>query len=191
MTMLTRFIRIWKADIHGVMDQLEDKPLVLKQSLRDMEEELARKEARLGRMNATKAQYIEDQRHLAEEIEKLEQDLKIAIEKDKDDIARMLIKKLKPIEEHHQSLARKIDNIQREIEGLAEILETQRDQYRKFHLRATDYLSQTETKKWDDTMTSVFPGAAGLDLSDEEIELELIRRKERIHSKGGSNESAS
>ena len=33
MSIMTRFVRIFKADIHGVMDQLEDKGLLLKQYL--------------------------------------------------------------------------------------------------------------------------------------------------------------
>jgi len=40
MAILTRIIQLFKADIHGVMDQLEDQGLLLKQHLRDMEESL-------------------------------------------------------------------------------------------------------------------------------------------------------
>jgi len=37
MGITTRLVRIFKADLHGVMDQLEDQGLLLKQHLRDMQ----------------------------------------------------------------------------------------------------------------------------------------------------------
>ena len=43
MGLANRMYRIWKADIHGIMDQMEDKGLLLRQHLREMEEELARR----------------------------------------------------------------------------------------------------------------------------------------------------
>ena len=62
MGIITRFIRVCKADIHGVMDQLEDKDLLLKQHLRDMEVELSRKEARIRRLVASRDQAQGDRR---------------------------------------------------------------------------------------------------------------------------------
>jgi phage shock protein A len=47
MGILTRIVRICKADIHGVMDHIEDQGLLLKQHLRDMEKALSEKEAGL------------------------------------------------------------------------------------------------------------------------------------------------
>jgi len=45
MGIMTRFTRIFKADIHGVMDQIENKELILKQGLREMEASLAKNKA--------------------------------------------------------------------------------------------------------------------------------------------------
>ena len=50
MGIMTRLIKICKADVHGVMDQLEDKALLLKQHLRDMQETLTAKETELKKM---------------------------------------------------------------------------------------------------------------------------------------------
>ena len=44
MGIMSRMLRLWKADLHGVMDQLEDKALVLKQYLREMEVSLKQKQ---------------------------------------------------------------------------------------------------------------------------------------------------
>ena len=56
MAIITRMIRLFKADIHGVMDQIEDQGLLLKQHLRDMEATLVQKEAGLKKMVLAKEQ---------------------------------------------------------------------------------------------------------------------------------------
>jgi len=54
MGIFTRIIRLCKADMHGVMDQMEDQGLLLKQHLRDMETALNRKEMYLKQMKQSK-----------------------------------------------------------------------------------------------------------------------------------------
>jgi len=97
---MTRFVRIWKADVHGVMDQLEDKGLLLRQCLRDMEKDLEIKQEKLNRMKASLGQVRQELERHDRELAKHEQDLQVAIEKDRDDIARMLIKKIAPLQHH-------------------------------------------------------------------------------------------
>ena len=94
MSIMTRFIRLCKADIHGVMDHLEDKDLLLKQYLRDMEQGLGRKESSLEEMISSRARAQREFERYTRECEKLDRDIEAAIAKDMDDIARSLIKKL-------------------------------------------------------------------------------------------------
>ncbi|MBW1694925.1 MAG: PspA/IM30 family protein, partial [Deltaproteobacteria bacterium] len=60
MGVFTRIVRICKADIHGVMDQLEDQGLLLKQHLRDMEKALSQKEARLKKLVVSRRQTLQE-----------------------------------------------------------------------------------------------------------------------------------
>ncbi len=91
MGIMTRFLSLCKADIHGLIDQMEDKNLLLKQCLRDMEEELGHREERLRKMVASREQVQRELEKYSRECEKLDEDLGVAIDKDKDVIARLLI----------------------------------------------------------------------------------------------------
>lgn len=184
MAIMTRFMRLCKADIHGVMDQLEDKGLVLKQHLRDMEEELTRKEARLKQIRASRDQAQRDYEKHVRESEKMEQDISVAIEKDKDDIARLLIKKLKPLVYHRDELGRHIETLDREITQFGESVEEQRLQYEQLKLRCTEYFQAAEREQWEKTVATIVPHRISREPSEEEIELELLQRKESI--KGGA-----
>ncbi len=183
MGIMTRFMRLCKADIHGVMDQLEDKGLLLKQYLRDMEEELGQKEERLRKLVVSRDKLQQDCDKYSGECKKLDADIESALKKSKDDIARLLIKKLKPMTSHRDELTRHIQNLGREITQFHGLIEEQRLQYEQLELRAKEYFHREEREKWERTIASTIPSPPSGEPSEEEVELELLKRKEAV--KGG------
>jgi phage shock protein A len=165
------------------MDQLEDKGLLLKQYMRDMEEELGRKQTTLRQMVVSRDKAQQDYERYSEECEKLDLDIGAAIEKDKDDIARLLIKKMKPLAYHREELNRHIQTLGREIRQFHEQVEEQRLQYEQLQLRAKEYSHQAEREQWEKTISTTAPAAASREPTAEEVELELLKRKEA--GKGG------
>ncbi len=187
MGIFNRMVRSCKADIHGVMDQLEDQGLLLRQHLREMETALGRKNVRLKKMTASRQHAQQEFDKYRLECDKLEQDLTVAIEKNRDDIARYLIKKLKPVECHRDELGCHIENLDQEITQLKEYVEKQQLQYEQFKLKAAAYFHKAEQREWDKTITTIIPCGIARELCEEEIELELIQRKEAIRG-GVTNE---
>ncbi|GBC60274.1 phage shock protein A [Desulfonema ishimotonii] len=183
MSILTRMIRLWKADIHGVMDQLEDKPLLLNQYLRDMEAALAHNEAELNRLVASRNQARQSHEKYTAEIETLENDLDAAIERDKDDIARFLIKKRRPLSRHREDLERHIRTLEQEIAQCRENLDSRKLEYERLRLRAGEYLRKSEQTNREQDLSGIYTESASETPCEEEIELELLRRKEA--RKGG------
>ena len=98
MGIASRIVNIFKADVHGVMDQFEDQELLLKQYLRDMAEALNQKEIELARKTARRKQVQKEHDKYYQQFQALDRDLTVAVQKGKDNIARMLIRKSKPLE---------------------------------------------------------------------------------------------
>ncbi len=184
MAIMTRFIRLCKADVHGVMDELEDKGLLLKQHLREMEEALERKEARLKAMTGYREQAQRQLDRHEREIQKMEQDVTLALQKDKEDIARFLIKKLKPLRSHCDELRQHMDGLDKEMAQLQGCVEEQRRLYEQIQLRAASFLQKEERQQWDEALSIVLPMRPSKEPSEEEVELELLARKEAL--KGGT-----
>jgi phage shock protein A len=184
MAILTRIFRLFKADIHGVMDQIEDQGLLLKQHLRDMEEALVLKEAKLKQMCFAKDQARQDHEKGKKESTNLEQNLDVAIRKDRDDIARMLIKKLKPLAHIQSERCGHIDRLNHEIEQFKNDIELQRLQYEQLRQQAASFFHRTEKQNEDHGWSAMQAGYGVYGLSDEEVELELLQRKEAL--KGGA-----
>ena len=182
MGIMTRMINIFKADIHGVMDQLENREFMLKQHLRDMEEILARKDARLKRMLVSKNRIQHQREKYRQQCQKLEQDLTAAIEKDKTQIARLLIRKMKPLKQMQEELDRFIQSLSAEIIQLQEGLEQQRMQYEQLRYRSVAYFRKTEMPPWENTLPPIAADEAIAEMTDEEVEMELLKRREVMNA---------
>lgn len=184
MAILTRMIRLFKADIHGVMDQIEDQGLLLKQHLRDMQASLVLKETQLKKMGLAMEQAQQEFKKGQKECDTLELDLEVAIKKEKDDIARMLIKKLKPLTHIQSERSNHIELLNRDFVEFKENIDQQRLQYEQLKQKATEYFHRIEKQNQENTWLSTPIDFRAHDLSAEEIELELLQRKEAI--KGGA-----
>jgi phage shock protein A len=176
--------RLCKADVHGVMDQIEDKGLLLKQYLREMETSLEEKKSRMMQIKQTSRRVERDQAQRHEEMRKLEKDLDLAVRKEKDDIARMLIRKRRTLQASCEHLEYQIKNLSDERSKLSEILAQQRLQYDQLNVKTATFFQQTEQYVFNES--SAADASYGWAAStDEEIELELLQRKEAL-SQGGA-----
>jgi len=180
MGILTRVVRIFKADVHGVMDQLEDRELLIKQHLRDMAEALNLKEVNLNKMHAARKQAQQEYDKYQQQSQALEQDLAVAIHKNKDDIARMLIRKIQPLESLRDEIAERIGNLDEETSGYRDHLDQQRLQYERLKHRSIEFFHKTPMSAWQKDLSEIVPDGKFGELSEQEIELELLKRKEAL-----------
>lgn len=175
--MLSRFVRIWKADIHGVMDEFEDKGLVLKQGLRDMEDELEKKEMQLKQLEASHDQAGRKYDAAAERYGKLEADLASGLSGGHDKICRTLIRRLKEEERLMASLEDYRQELASEIENLRQGLAGQHRQYQDCLMRSREFFLREEQQNWQEGFAGLAGDKFGAAVTDEEVELELLRRK--------------
>lgn len=180
MGIMTRVVNIFKADIHGVMDQLEDQGLLLKQYLRDMEDALGANEAKLHHKIAARNQAQQQSDKFLQQTQLIEQDLKVVIKKEQDDIARMLIRKIKPLENLRGEIARRISALDEEITVIKDRIAQQQLAYEQIKHRSLDYCQRNRTRMRQEDVSGGLPGSYPEAMSHEEIELELLKRKEAI-----------
>ncbi len=186
MGIMTRILRLWKADIHGVMDQLEDKELLMKQYLREMEIALQKKVGQLHQIAETLRRLENDLTVRRNEIVKQEKDLTLALQKEKDDIAKLLIRKQRIQQKHCEQLQLQYQALQEEQEHLSQRVNEQRLQYQTLKTKAATFC-HTEKQTTFNEAETINEGVGKVFTFDEdEIELELLRRKEHLHNVGDS-----
>jgi phage shock protein A len=182
MAIIARIVKIFKADIHGVMDQLEDRGLLLKQHLRDMEEALNQKQAKFRKMTALHNQGQKNLAGYKQQWEALDHDLTVAVRKNKDDIARMLIRKMKPLENLSDELTCHLKTLDEEMQEFNSRLQQQRLRYEQLKYRTTEYLQKTQMQQWEKEMIAPVSDDGYAALADQEIELELLKRKDDLET---------
>ncbi len=182
MSIATRFARLWKADLHGVMESIEDKGLLLKQCLREMQDELESKEAALNTLVKKKEKAKQEQETLQQENSKVEKDLEAAVNMDKDDISRFLIKKRLLLCRHLQELANHIQRLEQDIMHAREAVAARKAQYEQIQLRASEFFRTAENKEWEHLFSEIILPTTFQEPSDEEVELELLKRKKNVET---------
>jgi phage shock protein A len=178
MALINRISRLFKADFHAVLDQIEEPGALLKQAIRDMEDDLASTEQRI-------AFCVHDQEALSVRISEFEEavtefevKLDLCFESDKDDLAKTLIRKrleaerlLKRLNANHVTNARYLSEQETMLKQNNATLEGLRQKAELFAQRApahTDGNSEFDDIAW---MTRE------MTVGDDEVEIAYLREK--------------
>jgi phage shock protein A len=166
-----RIRTVLEADAHGIVESLEERSLVLKQYLREAELEVNRKRARLEAVREEEKRLTETLRRREDEIRALDEDVTLALQSGKDDLARFAIKRLLPRRAEAQALAARL--AERAAEGRALAVRVEEQQQRLDGLRTRVRAELARETVGDDA-----PASSEAAVADEEVELELMRRRE-------------
>jgi phage shock protein A len=171
LTLFARIMTLLEADAHGIVESLEERSLVLKQYLREAELELNRKRARLEAVREEEKRLADGLRRREEEIRALDEDVTLALQSGKDDLARFAIKRLLPRRAEVKALAARI--VERGAEGrtLAARVEEQQQRFDALRTRVRAELAR-------ETAADDAPAWTEAAVADEEVELVLMRRRE-------------
>ncbi len=93
MALINRISRLVKADFHAVLDQIEEPEQLLKQAIRDMEDDLAETEQRIILCAHDQEALAVRRSELESSIAEIDGQLDLCFASDKEDLAKNLIKK--------------------------------------------------------------------------------------------------
>lgn len=118
MSLLKRLVRIVKADLHGAVDRLEDKPALLRQHLREMAAATAQKRQHLKALQHSRSALCARRQRMAVVVEGLDGTIDGAVEAQKMDTARTLIRKKSILGQRRAMLDERIKAMDAVIQGL-------------------------------------------------------------------------
>jgi len=93
MALINRISRLFKADFHAVLDQIEEPEALLKQAIRDMEDALSATEQRIKLCAHDQDGITVRKNELESSTAEIDTQLDLCFESEKDDLAKSLIKK--------------------------------------------------------------------------------------------------
>jgi phage shock protein A len=170
MRVFERIGRIVRADAHGMMDQLEERSLLLKQHLREAELEVAQKRTKLDAIEEERRRLSEDGQRLEIQVAALDEDVELAMGGDNPELARFAVRRLLPKKEALQTLFARAAQLDERRTRLQSRLEEQEAQLAELRPRVRAALARPDPEPIEWAGESV--------VTDEEIDLELLRRRD-------------
>ena len=168
MALIRRISRLFAADVHAVLDQIEDPEIVLRQAIREMSEELAR-QAQHGRWLAREIESAGTRIGGLEQAQReLDGRLDLAFANAAEDLARKLTRRKletgKLIEQHEQRRA----ELQKELAEQRALIASNEDQLEGMRQKAALLCPEQ----------GVAPGGADDGIDDDELEIAYLREKQ-------------
>ena len=174
MALITRVSRLFQADFHAVLDRIEEPEVLLRQAVREMEEELARDEQRSRILQHELGQLVARETGLEQSLHEIEEQLDVCFESGNDDLARACIRRKLEAQRYCMGLARKRQAQQSTLEALDTRLRENRaslDSMRqKAELLAVENAHARPADNWTLPEISV---------RDEDVEVAFLREKQQ------------
>jgi phage shock protein A len=173
MALITRVSRLFQADFHAVLDRIEEPEAILRQAVREMEEELARDEQRSTMLQQEQRQLVTRESGLEQSLQDIEEELGACFAAGNDDLARASIRRRLEARRLARNLSRKrgetgesLDALKTRIRENRSRLESMRQ---KAELLAGEGARARPADNWDIPEVTV---------SDEEVEAAFLREKQ-------------
>ena len=177
MALVKRISRLFKADFHAVLDRIEEPEQLLKQAIRDMQDELAGAEQRIRIAAHEQASIGARKAELEEKLAEIEAELDLCFAAKKQDLARSLVRKklegqrfLKRLKTQHAANERSLDQTRKEHDANPPSLAGSRQKDALFVPRSPPD-KDVETQ---DAAAEV----ANLTVSDDEIDVAFLREQQ-------------
>ena len=167
MSLFSRIKTSVKADAHGVIDALEDRALLLRQYVRDAEAELTRKRGQLQLVESELTNLEREEKSTEGELQRFEADAQVALSAGNDELARFALKGVLLRRARQRRHAARRQQLELERQELSRLLVEQSERYEALKERVEAELLAAGSG-CEATFETV---------SEEQVELELLRRK--------------
>ena len=169
MALINRMSRLFTADVHAVLDRIEEPDVLLKHAVREMEEELARGEQRLRALTHEHESLGERQAKTAACLAELGSQLDVCFESGNEELARKIIKRRLETERFERNVAERRAALDKELAALRVAVEEQREQLDVMRQKA-ELLATTAA---DDYVSGDFV------VGEADVEVALLRERQK------------
>lgn len=169
MALINRMSRLFTADVHAVLDRIEEPDVLLKHAVREMEEELARGEQRVRVLVHESETLGERQRKSAAMLADLSSQLDVCFDGGNEELARKVLKRKLETERLERHVGERRAALDKELATLRAAVDEQREQLDVMRQKA----ELLATTGGDDF------GSGDFAVGDAEVEVALLRERQK------------
>jgi phage shock protein A len=174
MPLITRLTRLFRADLHAVLDRIEEPDVLLKQAVREMEEALDRDEQRLRGLVRERDQVLAREAELDGSLGEVEEEIEVCFASGEDDLVRALIKRRLEAERLRKLLVRKRETLEATLSALRRGIGEKRPRLEAMRQRAELLAEEADARRAEEGWP-----VPDVSVRDEEVEVAFLREKQR------------
>jgi phage shock protein A len=182
MALIDRLARLFQADLHAVLDRIEEPEVLLRQAIREMEDELTACERSIVCLHQEQQQLLQRQSDIEQSLLRLDEELEICFDSGNDNLARGLVKRKLEAQLLLRGIARRREALDKDLRERQTRLQEHRTQYesmrQKAELLAVE--SQAAASKSNDPFAQV---STGFPVHESDVEIAMLREKQRRERK--------
>jgi len=174
MVLISRISRLFRADLHAVLDRIEEPEQLLRQAIREMEELLTQDEQRSRLLQEEQRQLSSRQNKLEHELEQIKEKLEVCFQSNKEDLARKLIRRQLEIQQFCSQLSEKRNTLKDGIGELRSQLDENRTRLDSMRQKA-ELLITEDQREHPENAWSI----PDYRVADEDVEVAFLREKQQ------------
>lgn len=173
MTLITRLSRLFRADVHALLDLIEEPDVLIRQAIREMEDEVSCNIQRVKALKHERHALEVRQTELEQSLVDIEDQLDTCFQSAGDDLARTLIKRQLETRQFRSFISRKRDSLALSCSNLEKGLHEQQARLQSMQQKAELLAEQDNSPHGEyNWKQAVFP------VQKEDVEVAFLREKQ-------------
>lgn len=178
MTLIKRLSRLFQADLHAVLDHIEEPQALLQQSVREMEEELMKCQQHLQGMRVEHSHLCRRTTEIDRSLVELEQELDLCFGSNNHELARKLLKRKLRWEKMLQGMADARAVIEDDLVEQQSLLDENRTRYEDLCQQVELVANDMQVAEILGNTESRYPNS-GIAVTDADVEIALLQEKQK------------
>lgn len=174
MALITRVSRLFRADFHAVLDRIEEPDVLLKQAVREMQEDISRDEQRLKILKHELGHLQNRRTEIDETLERMHQEMDVCFNSGKEDLARTLVKRKLESERLHSVLNKKGESLVNQLAELNKRLEENRSRLNAMQQKVEVLAEENSASQIDEDFNY-----SEFSVRDEDVEVAFLLEKQK------------
>jgi len=173
MALITRISRLFRADFNAVLDRIEEPDVLLKQALREMEEDVHRDEQQMKSLLNDYSQSEVKIMGLEQNIEQVNHELDICFESDETELARSQVKRKLEMQRYEKVLKLKLSSLEKRKDELENRINENKTRLMSMQQKLDLLISDEPLIQGDDVFNK-----ANMTINNDEIEMAFLKEKQ-------------
>ena len=174
MALINRVSRLFTADFHAVLDRIEEPDVLLRQAVREMEDDLARTGQQIKRLARQRDDLTRRRADRERSLGDIEEQLDVCFRSGEERLARSLIRRKLEAERRAGELATRLAINEKELEQRRATAEENNRRLESMRQKAELLGERADDESFDEIAID-----RELQVSDEEVEVAFLREQQR------------